>query len=127
MKSSLFLVLTILLIACQKDDIGSSSLLYQRWQSVTDGSYVTFQSNGIILYGKDGSQNPCCLPRFFTRENNTLIFTGAPAKPLPANIVFTNCALVKCAGSPAWHIVELTSQRLMIDTGLVVATYQAVP
>lgn len=124
----LIFLLTVLSIACQKDDsIGLDNLLYQRWQTTTDSSYVTFQSDGTILYGKDGDENPCCLPRFFTRENSTLIFTGAPVKPLPTNIVHTNCALVKCAGYSAWRIVELSPQRLIIDTGLVLITYRAVP
>ncbi|MBC8151302.1 MAG: hypothetical protein H7Z72_00155, partial [Bacteroidetes bacterium] len=106
----------LLMVGCQRD-IFPNDLLYRRWRATDSGSdYITFRTDGIILYGMDGALRTCCGPRFFIRQGSLLNFRDAPAKPLPAFVSSDGCPDVRCAPEAGWLIRAITADQLVLQT-----------
>ena len=125
--------LMTLTLACHSD-IFPDNLLYRRWVSLPSNpitfisspdSYITFLAEGVILYGKDGTDGTCCLPYFFVRQDSIINFKNAPVKPLPVKIKSVDCSVVRCASpGDSWKIVNLTSDQLVLQTPYGRQTYR---
>ncbi len=135
MKTSyLFLALAFgCIMGCRKADpvVPAPDGLYKRWKAQNTEQYITFLREGIVLYGRDGTDDYCCLTaRFFRTNGNTLIFSDVPAKPLPANVQQANCLAVSClqALPTNWQIVSITADKLVLTGDYYQAgTYIAAP
>lgn len=123
------LCLTIIGLACQKStDVKPDATLYRRWQDVSHpDSYITFRTDGIILYGLDGTYNTCCGPQFFVRRDNLIDFRNAPSKPLPVTLEYNPiCSVIDCnAPDENWKIISLTVDKLVIQAWNGQTTYKA--
>ncbi|MBO0937255.1 hypothetical protein J2I47_11925 [Fibrella sp. HMF5335] len=120
-------------MGCQKADTVTPAPdgLYKRWKAQNAEQYITFLREGIVLYGKDGTEDYCCLrTRFFQTNGNRLIFQNVPAKTLPATVQQAYCVNVSCAYYvPAdWQILSLTADKLVMTNDYYKAgTYVAAP
>ncbi len=118
-------------LACHRttDAVNPADPLYRRWAAVNvSDTYITFQSDGVILYGPDGSYGICCSPRFFVRQDSVLRLKDAPAKPLPSFVkpLPGNCANVSClSAGDSWKILRLSADQLIIQTLYGKQTYKA--
>ena len=119
-------------MACHKSDVTYTAVdpigpLYRRWVLVSsqDG-YITFLAGGIILYGKDGTDGACCLPRVFVRQDSLLNFTNVPPRTIPAFVNTADCSAVRCAWhGDSWKIISLTADQLILQTPYSKQTYRA--
>ena len=135
MKNGCFFLLLAFgcLMGCQKADLAAPAPdgLYKRWKAQNAEQYITFLREGTVLYGRDGTDDYCCLTaRFFRTNGNTLIFSDVPAKALPANVQRPDCSAVSCIQSlPAnWQIVSITADKLVLTGDYYQAgTYIAAP
>ncbi|MBO0934195.1 hypothetical protein [Fibrella aquatilis] len=125
MKNGYFFLLFTFgcLVGCRKADTVAPAPdgLYKRWKDAKADAYITFQREGIVLYGADGTDDFCCLyERFFRVAGNRLVFEGASSKPLPSNLKPVACANVSCykpSTIPDWQIISLTTDRLVLNRG----------
>ena len=130
----LFVVLTLLLIACQKDEsaICPGKLVYQRWHFSqtkrigdnawimpnTDGYYDTeYRPDGTLIHRKDGVviQANCCQPIRFNRSGKTINYTDRDCP-------FTLCV----ADENQATITQLGNNLLELNDGTYISQYTAV-
>ncbi len=135
MKNGLIftLLLTILLVSCQKDtDIGPADLLYQRWHLDrvrgvndnfwilydTDGYYDTeYRRDGTLIHRKDGVIKPasCCEARLYERSGIIIQYSD-----------FVTCPTVFCAPAQKTTITLLSDNLLELQDGQRIAQYTSV-
>ena len=139
MKNTLLLlVLTILAIACQKDESIGPPELYQRWQWIESRSangsvskpnpaqtnIIIFKPSGEYVYEFNGKQYTCCQPNRFVRQGDQLIFSDEPDGYRSPECISISCAPYQ----PEQVIDSLSAQRLVLSVkgSPAQAVYQAV-
>lgn len=138
---SLAILLIVLFGACDKS-VDPADPLYRTWRqtqteyrdgrivdyAITEFIIVTFQSNGLILYGADGRYAACCYPHRFKRKGNTLDFINVKSIPTPSVDNAEKCHLVDCLlQGNSWQILTLTDKRLILETPFGNHAYQPYP
>jgi len=135
MKRGLFVLalLAVVLVACQKDaTIGTSALLFRRWQvyqtrdvGSTDwtvqspGTYydLEYREDGTVIYYKDNvlTATPCCAGSQFERKGVFIQYAEFPA-----------CPTVYCIANTDALILGLNDTLLELQTGNRITQYKPV-
>ena len=137
---SLAILLVLLFGACDKS-VEPSGPLYRTWQLVqtqvgkrapqliasSERITIAFQPNGRIVYGRNGQDGSCCVPRRFNQKGRVLFVDGSTDQPEFCKYVDLACTDEYVSGSVEWTVVDVDSGQLVLQIGNKLLKHQPYP